>query len=111
MVSVMSHSGLVLHDLEDSASKQCHFDRSEHKDNTMKTSNVSMTLILDKDMVITDIPCTSATLIAQYPERYFALAITAQGKCVLGFEGERQVSLNMQDLVDLFREKSADTLQ
>jgi hypothetical protein len=95
---------------EDSASRQCHSDKLEHKDNPMKTSNVSMTLILDKDMVITDIPCTSATLIAQYPERYFALAITAQGKCVLGFEGERQVSLDMQDLLDLFRKKSAENL-
>jgi len=76
----------------------------------MKTSNVLMTLILDKDMVVTDVPCASATLIAQYAERYFALAVTAEGTCVLGFEGEHQVSLNMQDLLDLFKEKNSDNL-
>jgi hypothetical protein len=74
-------------------------------------SKVLMTFILDKDVVVTDVPCTGATLIAQYGEHYFAFAISAQGTCVLGFEGEHHVSVSMRDLVDLFREKCAGNLQ
>jgi hypothetical protein len=77
----------------------------------MTDEKVLMTLILDKDMVVTDAPCTGATLIAQYPESYFALAITADGDCVMGFEGEPPVSIGIADLVDLFRAKSGESLQ
>jgi hypothetical protein len=77
----------------------------------MKTSNVLMTLILDKDIVVTDVPCASATLIAQYAERYFAFAITAEGTCVLGLDGEHHVSVSMHDLLDMFKAKCTDTLQ
>jgi hypothetical protein len=94
-------------DIETSAFSQ----EQEFKEKNMNPSEVFMTLILDKDMVVTDVPCSSATLIAQYPERYFAFAITAQGTCILGFEGEHHVSVSVHDLVDLFREKCAGNLQ
>lgn len=77
----------------------------------MMDEKVLMTLILDKDMVITDAPCTGATLIAQYPGSYFALAITSGGDCVLGFEGESPVTIGLADLIDLFRTKSRESLQ
>jgi len=69
------------------------------------------TLILDKDMVVTDKPCTGATLIAQFPEGYFALTITDGGKCALGFEGGHPVSISMRDLLDLVQVKSDQMLQ
>ncbi len=77
----------------------------------MMDEKVLMTLILDKDMVITDAPCAGATLIAQYPDNYFALAITADGTCVLGLDGEPPVSIGITDLIDLFRAKSCECLQ
>jgi hypothetical protein len=77
----------------------------------MMDAKVLMTLILDKDIVVTDAPCTGATLIAQYPDNYFAMAITADGDCVLGFEGEPPVSIGIADLIDLFRAKSVESLQ
>jgi hypothetical protein len=71
----------------------------------MHDDKVFMTLILDREMVVTDQPCDGATLIAQYGHGYFAFAVTADGTCVLGFEGEEHVSLNMQQLRDLFKAK------
>jgi len=76
----------------------------------MTDPKVTMTLILDNDMVVTDVPCTGATVVAQYADGYFALAITAEGTCVLGFEGEQPASVSMRDLVDLFATKPAETL-
>lgn len=77
----------------------------------MNDDKVFMTLILDKEMVVTDEPCEAATLIAQYADGYFAFAVTADGKCVLGFEGEEHVSLNMDQLYDLFRAKQGEMHQ
>jgi hypothetical protein len=64
------------------------------------------TLILDKDMVVTDKPCTGATLIARFPEGFFALTITDEGKCALGFEGGQPVSIDVRDLLDLVKIKT-----
>lgn len=64
------------------------------------------TLILDKDMVVTDEPCTGATLIARFPEGFFALTITDEGKCALGFEGGQPVSIDVRDLLDLVKLKT-----
>jgi hypothetical protein len=69
------------------------------------------TLILDKDMVVTDKPCTGATLIAQFPEGYFALTITDGGKCALGFEGAHPVSIDVRELLDLIKVKTDQMLQ
>jgi hypothetical protein len=69
------------------------------------------TLILDKDMVVTDKPCTGATLITQFPEGYFALTITEGGKCALGFEGAQPVSIDVSDLLDLVKVKTDQMLQ
>jgi hypothetical protein len=64
------------------------------------------TLILDKDMVVTDKPCTGATLITLFPEGYFALTITDGGKCAFGFEGGQPVSIDVRELLDLVKAKS-----
>jgi len=40
---------------------------------------VLMTLILDKDAVVTDAPCANATLIAQYSDGFFACSVTGNG--------------------------------
>ncbi len=64
------------------------------------------TLILDKDMVVTDKPCTGATLIARFPKGFFALTITDEGKCALGFEGGQPVSIDVRDLLDLVKIKT-----
>ncbi len=77
----------------------------------MADEKVLMTLILDKDMIVTDAPCAGATLIAQYPDSYFALAVTAGGTCVLGLDGEPSVSIGITDLIDLFKAKSGENLQ
>jgi hypothetical protein len=69
------------------------------------------TLILDKDMVVTDKPCAGATLIAQFPEGYFALTITEGGKCALGFEGAHPVSISMRDLLALVKVQTDHMLQ
>jgi hypothetical protein len=82
----------------------------QSKGSSMNDDKVLMTLILDKEMVVTDEPCDGATLIAQYADGYFAFAITADGTCVLGFEGEDQVSLNLSQLHDLFRAKQSKML-
>jgi hypothetical protein len=66
------------------------------------------TLILDKDMVVTDKPCTGATLITQFPEGYFALTITDEGKLALGFEGGQPVSIDVRDLFDLVKVKKLE---
>jgi hypothetical protein len=81
------------------------------KGTSMTDEKVLMTLILDKDTVVADAPCAGATLIAQYPDGYFALAITAGGTCVFGLDGEPPVSIGITDLIDLFRVKSAESLQ
>jgi len=76
----------------------------------MNDKQVSMTLVLDKDMVVTDVPCTGATLIAQYTDGYFAFAINSGNTCVFGFEGEQPVSIDIHELVELLRPKSAEIL-
>ena len=68
------------------------------------------TLILDKDMVVTDKPCTGATLITQFPEGYFALTITDGGKFAFGFEGGQPVSIDVRDLLDLVKAKTDHVL-
>jgi hypothetical protein len=77
----------------------------------MTDEKVLMTLILDKDMIVTDAPCAGATLIAQYSGSYFSLAITAGGTYVLGLDGEPPVSIGITDLIDLFKAKSGENLQ
>jgi hypothetical protein len=77
----------------------------------MHDDKVFMTLILDKEMVVTDKPCDGATLIAQYTKGYFAFAVTADGTCVLGFEGEEHVSLTMHQLHELFKAKRGEMRQ
>jgi hypothetical protein len=67
----------------------------------MANDRISMTLLLDENMVVTDAPCSDATLISQYTDGLFALTITAEGTCVLGFDGEQHISVNIRDLVDL----------
>ncbi|MGB6065137.1 MAG: hypothetical protein WBG50_10025 [Desulfomonilaceae bacterium] len=71
----------------------------------MTDEKILATLILDKDMVVTDKPCTGATLIAQFPEGYFALTVTDSGKCAFGFEGAPTVSIGVRDLLDLVKVK------
>ena len=77
----------------------------------MTDEKVSMTLILDKDMVVTDAPCTSATLIAQYSDGFFACAVTAGGTWVFGREGAQPVSIGISDLLGLLQAKRAGELQ
>ena len=72
---------------------------------------ILMTLILDEDMAVTDAPCTGATVIAQYTDRYYALTITAGGTCLLGSEGEPPVSIGIRNLLDLVKATRAETLQ
>ena len=76
----------------------------------MNDKQVSMTLVLDKDMVVTDVPCTGATLIAQYTDGYFASAIGSNNTCVFGFEGEQPVSIDIHELVELLKPKRAEIL-
>lgn len=72
---------------------------------------IRMSLILDRDMVVTDAPCTGATLIAQYSDRYVALAVTAEGTWVFGCEGEQPLSIRVNDLLTLLQAKTAAELQ
>ena len=69
----------------------------------MTDDKILATLILDKDMVVSDKPCAGATLIAQFPEGYFALTVTDSGKCAFGFEGTPPVSIGVRDLLDLVK--------
>ena len=64
---------------------------------------VLMSLILDKDIVVTGAPCTGATLIAQYEDEYFALAVTADGTWVFGRDGEPPLSIGVNDLLNLLQ--------
>jgi hypothetical protein len=66
---------------------------------------VLMTLILDKDTVVTDAPCANATLIAQYADGFFACAVTGDGTWVFGREGREPVSIGIDDLLDLLQTK------
>jgi hypothetical protein len=66
---------------------------------------VLMTLILDKDAVVTDAPCANATLIAQYSDGFFACSVTGNGTWVFGREGEEPVSIGIGDLLDLLQTK------
>lgn len=66
---------------------------------------VLMTLILDKDMVVTDAPCTGATMIAQYRDGHYILAIAADGTWVFGREGEQPLSIDVHDLLHLLQAK------
>ncbi|MBI5251558.1 MAG: hypothetical protein HY912_18870 [Desulfomonile tiedjei] len=77
----------------------------------MADEMISTTFILDEHTVVADEPCSSATLIAQFSDGYFALTITSGGSLVLGFEGESPTSIRMRDLHDLVRLKQGDTLQ
>jgi hypothetical protein len=77
----------------------------------MMDEKVLMTLILDKDMVVTDAPCTGATLIAQYSSGYFVCAVTAGGTWVFGREGEQPVSICIVDLLHLLQTKCDADLQ
>jgi len=72
---------------------------------------VVMTLIVDGDMAVSDVPCTGATVIAQYADHYYALTITAGGAFLLGSEGEPPVSIGIRDLLDLVRATRTETLQ
>ncbi len=77
----------------------------------MNDEQVLMTLVLDKDLVVTDAPCTGATLIAQYADRYFAFAINSgNNTCVFGFEGEEPVSIAIDKLVEILKPKRAEML-
>ena len=76
----------------------------------MNDEQVLMTLVLDKDMVVTDVPCTGATLIAQYNDGYFAFAIGSNNTCVFGFEGEQPVSLDIHELLELLKPKKTEML-
>lgn len=76
----------------------------------MTDEKVFMSLILDKDMVVTDAPCTGATLIAQYGAGYFAVAVTAGGTCVFGLDGGEPLSIGVIDLVNLLRAKRDESL-
>jgi len=71
---------------------------------------ILMSLILDKDMVVTDAPCTGATLIAQYGTGYFAVAVTAGGTCVFGLDGGEPLSIDVSDLLNLLRVKHDEKL-
>jgi hypothetical protein len=72
--------------------------------------NVLMSLIIDKDMVVADAPCTGATLIAKYDDGFFAFAISGD-KCVFGFEGKKHVVIDIHELIDLFTTKNREMLQ
>jgi len=76
----------------------------------MNDEQVLMTLVLDKDMVVTDAPCTGATLIAQYNDGYFAFAINSGNTCVFGFEGEQPVSIDIHELLEMLKPKRAEML-
>jgi hypothetical protein len=71
---------------------------------------VLMSLIIDKDMVVADAPCTGATLIAEYDDGFFAFAISGE-KCVFGFEGKNHVAIDIHELIDLLAPRNRDTLQ
>ncbi len=71
---------------------------------------VLMSLILDKDMVVTDAPCTGATLIVQYKDEYFALAVTADGTWVFGRDGEQPFSIDVNDLLNLLQARHGGEL-
>ncbi len=77
----------------------------------MSDEQVLMTLVLDKDLVVTDAPCAAATLIAQYTDGYFAFAINSgNNTCVFGFEGEQPVSIDIHELLEMLKPKNADML-
>ena len=78
---------------------------------SMNDEQVLMTLVLDKDLVVTDAPCTGATLIAQYNDGYFAFAINSGNTCVFGFEGEQPVSIDIHELLEMLKPKRAEMLQ
>jgi hypothetical protein len=69
----------------------------------MADEQMLTTLILDKRAAVSHEPCSSATLIAQYPDGYFALTITSEGELVLGFEGESPTSIPVRDLRELVK--------
>ena len=70
---------------------------------------VLMSLIIDKDMVVADAPCTGATPIAKYDEGFFAFAISGE-QCVFGFEGQKHFAIDIHELIDLFANKNAESL-
>lgn len=69
----------------------------------MADEQMLTTIILDTRTLVADEPCSSATLIAQYPYGYFALTITSEGEAILGFEGESPTSIPMRDLRELVK--------
>ena len=76
----------------------------------MTNDKILATLIVDKEMIVTDIPCTGATLIAQFPDRYLVLALAADRTCTLGFEGEPPVTIGMNELRDLIKARRNEAL-
>jgi hypothetical protein len=76
----------------------------------MNDEQVLMTLVLDKDLAVTDAPCAAATLIAQYTDGYFAFAINSGNTCVFGFEGEQPVTIDIRELIEMLKPKRAETL-
>jgi hypothetical protein len=81
------------------------------KGNVVMDETVLMSLILDKDMVVTDAPCAGATLIAQYSDGYVALAVTAGGTWVFGREGGQPISIGISDLLKMLEAKRENDLQ
>lgn len=81
------------------------------KAKNMTGEKILATLILDGHMAVTDEPCDSATLIAQYADKFFALAITSEGTLVLGFEGESPISIQMRDLKDFVNARRDGMIQ
>jgi hypothetical protein len=76
----------------------------------MTDDKILATLIVDKEMVATDLPCTGLTLIAQYADRYVVLALAADHTCTLGFEGEPPVTIGMNELLELIKAKRDEGL-
>ena len=81
------------------------------KGTSMADDKILATLILDKDMIVTDRSCTGATLIAQMTDGYFIFAMSPDGTCALGFEGENPVSIDIHDLLELAKGKHPGTMQ
>ncbi|HMK36810.1 MAG TPA: hypothetical protein VK463_17180 [Desulfomonilaceae bacterium] len=77
----------------------------------MTDDQLLATLIVDKEMIVSDLPGAGATLITQYSDRYVVFTITADRNCTLGFEGEPPVSMNISELVSTLKKKRAETLQ
>jgi hypothetical protein len=68
------------------------------------------TLILDEEMPVVNASCDSAMLIAEYPNGYIALTLTAGGTIVVGSEREQPVSIDVHDLLKLMKDTRGQKL-